>query len=381
MNKNKEIQREGQLFIFSAPSGGGKSSVIKRLLQELDDIQLSVSVTTRPMREGETEGKDHEFSDEDNFQAFGKERALYEYVDSDFGPKYGTPREPVDKLLRQGKDVILDLDYPGVQQLRKLAGDRVKAIALLPPSLKILRERLEKRGTDAPEVIEKRMKMAAKRYKLIIVMPENMSAERIRLIRHFGAEVILTQAEDGMSGAIHKAEMLKERNPNVIILGQFENEANPNAHRLGTAMEILEDTGGDFDAIVACVGTSGTLTGIASVLKTYNQDLFVAAVEPAGSAVLSGEMAGSHKIQGIGAGFVPKFYDKSLVDEVIKIDDDVAIKMVKTVAETEGLPIGISAGAAVTAAVKLAERDEFVNKRLVVVLPDGVERYLSTGYF
>ena len=222
---------------------------------------------------------------------------------------------------------------------------------------------------------------AAKRYKLIIVMPENMSAERIRLIRHFGAEVILTQAEDGMSGAIHKAEMLKERNPNVIILGQFENEANPNAHRLGTAMEILEDTGGDFDAIVASVGTSGTLTGIASVLKTYNQDLFVAAVEPAGSAVLSGEMAGSHKIQGIGAGFVPKFYDKSLVDEVVKIDDDVAIKMVKTVAETEGLPIGISAGAAVTAAVKLAERDEFVNKRLVVVLPDGVERYLSTGYF
>ena len=160
MNKNKEIQREGQLFIFSAPSGGGKSSVIKRLLQELDDIQLSVSVTTRPMREGETEGKDYYFIDEDKFKALVKERALYEYVDSDFGPKYGTPRDPVDKLLKQSKDVILDLDYPGVQQLRKLAGDRVKAIALLPPSLKILRERLEKRGTDAPEVIEKRMKMA-----------------------------------------------------------------------------------------------------------------------------------------------------------------------------------------------------------------------------
>lgn len=161
--RHGHIRREGQLFIFSAPSGGGKSSVIKRLLQELDDIQLSVSVTTRPMREGETEGKDYYFIDEDKFKALVKEKALYEYVDSDFGPKYGTPREPVDKLLKQGKDVILDLDYPGVQQLRKLAGDRVKAIALLPPSLKILRERLEKRGTDAPEVIEKRMKMAAKR--------------------------------------------------------------------------------------------------------------------------------------------------------------------------------------------------------------------------
>lgn len=222
---------------------------------------------------------------------------------------------------------------------------------------------------------------AAKGYKLIIVMPENMSQERISLMRHLGAEVILTPKEDGMSGAIHKAELLRERNSNVIILSQFSNEANPNAHRMGTAMEILEDTGGNFDVLVAGVGTSGTLTGIASVLKTYNQDLYVAAVEPESSAVLSGGEKGAHKIQGIGAGFVPPLYDKTLVDEVVKVDGDKAIDMAKLVAKTEGLPIGISAGAAVAATIELAKRSEFVNKRFIVILPDGVDRYLSTGYF
>lgn len=222
---------------------------------------------------------------------------------------------------------------------------------------------------------------AAKGYKLIIVMPENMSEERIKLIRHFGAEVILTAAEDGMSGAIHKAKLLKERNPNVIILDQFNNEANPNAHRMGTAMEILEDTGGDFDAIVGGIGTSGTITGISSVLKTYNQDLYVAGVEPKSSAVLSGEQKGAHKIQGIGAGFVPPLFDKKMVDEIIKVDNDKAIETAKFVAKTEGLSVGISAGAAVAAAIELAKRQEFVNKRLVVILPDSAERYLSTGDF
>ena len=222
---------------------------------------------------------------------------------------------------------------------------------------------------------------AAKGYKLIIVMPENMSCERIKLIQHLGAEVILTPAEDGMSGAIHKAEMLRQRNPKVVILGQFENEANPNAHRMGTAMEILEDSGGDFDAVVAGVGTAGTITGLSSVLKTYNQDLFVAGVEPLSSAVLSGEEKGAHKIQGIGAGFVPPLYDKNLVDEIIKIDNNAAVEMAKTVAKTEGLLIGISAGAAVVGAINLAKRPQFANKRIIVVLPDSAERYLSTGDF
>ena len=222
---------------------------------------------------------------------------------------------------------------------------------------------------------------AARGYKLIIVMPENMSEERIRLIRHLGAEVILTPAEDGMSGAIAKAQLLKERQDSVVILNQFENEANPNAHRMGTAMEILEDTGGDFDAIICGVGTAGTIIGVSSVLKTYNQDLFVAAVEPASSAVLSGEKKGAHKIQGIGAGFVPPLFDRKFVDEIIKIENEKAIETAKLVAKTEGLSIGISAGAAVAGVIELAKRPEFVNKRLVVVLPDSAERYLSTGVF
>jgi cysteine synthase A len=222
---------------------------------------------------------------------------------------------------------------------------------------------------------------AAKGYKLIIIMPENMSDERKKLIQHLGAEIILTSADEGMSGAIHKAQILKERNPNVIILSQFNNEANPDAHRMGTAMEILEDTGGLFDAFIAGVGTSGTLTGVSSVLKTYNPDVYITAVEPESSAVLSGEPKGKHKIQGIGAGFVPPFFDIKLVNEIIKISSEQAINMAKIVASTEGLPIGISAGATVSAAIELAKRDEFKNKRIVVMLPDSAERYLSTGLF
>jgi guanylate kinase len=159
------IQKQGTMFIFSAPSGGGKSSVIRRILEEVDDIELSVSVTTRGMREGEVDGKDYYFISEDEFKKLVKDGALYEYVDSDFGPKYGTPKEKIDRLLCEGKDVILDLDYPGVQQLRKLAGDRVKAISFIPPSVRVLRERLVNRGTDSMEVIGRRMSMAEKRIK------------------------------------------------------------------------------------------------------------------------------------------------------------------------------------------------------------------------
>ena len=158
-------QNRGTMFVFSAPSGGGKSTVIKRVLAELNDISLSVSVTTREKRAGEEEGKDYFFISEERFRDLVEQNALYEYVDSDFGPKYGTPRKPVDDLLARGKDVILDMDYPGVQQLQKVAKDRTKTIFLMPPSLKILRKRLIDRGTDAMEVIEKRMSMAEKRVK------------------------------------------------------------------------------------------------------------------------------------------------------------------------------------------------------------------------
>ena len=222
---------------------------------------------------------------------------------------------------------------------------------------------------------------AAKGYKLVITMPENMTKERILLMRHLGAEVILTPAEDGMRGAIAKADLLAEKNPNVLLLGQFVNEANPDAHRCGTSIEIFEDTGGAVDVLVSAVGTSGTLTGIASTLRTYNPDLYVVAVEPAASPVLSGGEAGAHKIPGIGAGFVPKFYDPKLVDEVLDIRDEAAVAAAKEAAKVEGLALGISAGAAMSAALEVGRREEMIGKYIVVIMPDAAERYLSLGYF
>lgn len=218
---------------------------------------------------------------------------------------------------------------------------------------------------------------AAKGYKLVITMPENMTQERILLMRHFGAEVILTSAEDGMKGAIAKANLLAEKNPNVILLNQFTNEANPDAHRFGTSIEILEDTGGEVDVFVSAVGTSGTLSGIASTLRTYNPDLYVVAVEPAASPVLNGGEPGPHRIPGIGAGFVPEFYDKSLVNEVMDITNEEAMNMSKEVGALEGLSVGLSAGAALSAAVKIGQRPEMRGKNIVVIIPDSIERYLS----
>ena len=222
---------------------------------------------------------------------------------------------------------------------------------------------------------------ASKGYKLVITMPEDMSSERILLIKHFGADVILTPKEDGMKGALAKAQILANKNPNVIWLKQFENEANINVHRFDTALDIMEDIGGDIDVLISAVGTSGTLNGIASTLRTTNPDLYVVAVEPKSSPVLSGGVSGSHKIMGIGAGFVPPFYDASLVDEVVCVSDEDAIKMAKVAAATQGLPVGISAGAALKGAVEIGHREEFRDKNIVVILPDSVERYLSMGIF
>ena len=218
---------------------------------------------------------------------------------------------------------------------------------------------------------------AAKGYKLVIMMPENMSKERILLMRYFGAEVVLTPKEDGMRGALAKAELLKEKNPNVIMFDQFCNEANLDAHRFGTSIEILEATKGEIDVLVATVGTAGTLCGTAATLKTSNPDLYVAAVEPQKSAVLNGGEAGMHDIPGIGAGFVPPLYDKSLVDEVIDVADDEAWRTAADIALCEGLPVGISAGAAIAAATKLAQRKKFEGKNIVVILPDAINNYLS----
>lgn len=222
---------------------------------------------------------------------------------------------------------------------------------------------------------------AAKGYNLVITMPENMTKERIVLMKHLGAEVILTPAEDGMKGAIAKADLLAEKSANVILLRQFENQANPDAHRFGTSIEIFEDTGGEVDVLVSAVGTSGTLTGIASTLRTYNPDLYVVAVEPASSPVLNGGEPGAHKIPGIGANFVPQFYDPALVNEVLDIKDEEAVYMAQEAAKLEGLPVGISSGAALSAAVKMGQREEMRGKNIVVILPDSVERYLSLGFF
>ena len=198
------------------------------------------------------------------------------------------------------------------------------------------------------------------------------------MIKHFGADVILTPKEDGMRGAIAKAEMLAQKSNNVKMLRQFENEENVNAHLFGTSIEILDDMNGNVDVLVASVGTSATLRGIAQSLKTSNPDLYVVAVEPKKSNVLNGGVAGKHNIPGIGAGFVPHFYKKELVDEVFDVDDEDAWDMAKVVAQNEGLPIGVSAGAAMTAAVSLAMREKFKDKNIVVILPDAINNYISS---
>lgn len=222
---------------------------------------------------------------------------------------------------------------------------------------------------------------AVRGYKLVIVMPENMAKEKIALISQFGAEVLLTPAEEGMAGALKKVEILKARSDNIIEFKQFENEANVEAHKLTTGVEILEDTGGNVDAVVCGIGTSGTMTGVASTLKSCNPDLYVVAVEPKESAVLSGGEKGMHRIGGIGAGFIPPLYNSELVNEVIPVESEKALEMTKFLASLEGLPIGVSSAAALLGAIDLAQRDEMIDKNIVVIFPDSIERYLSDPFF
>ncbi|WP_195333647.1 cysteine synthase A [Bacteroides salyersiae] len=220
-----------------------------------------------------------------------------------------------------------------------------------------------------------------KGYRLILTMPETMSLERRNLLKALGAQIVLTDGMAGMSGSIAKAQELKATIPGSVILQQFENPANAAVHERTTGEEIWEDTGGQIAAFVAGVGTGGTICGVTRALKKHNPDVYVMAVEPAASPVLVGGVAAPHRIQGIGANFIPKIYDASVVDEVMGVPDDEAIRAGRELAATEGLLAGISSGAAVYAARKLAERPEFAGKMIVALLPDTGERYLSTELF
>ena len=222
---------------------------------------------------------------------------------------------------------------------------------------------------------------AARGYKIIIVMPDTMSVERRQLMKAYGAELVLTDGLKGMKGAIAKAEELNKEIPNSFIAGQFVNPANPAAHFATTGPEIYEDTDGKVDIFVAGVGTGGTITGVGKYLKSKKNDVKVVAVEPKTSAVLSTGVAGAHKIQGIGAGFVPEVLDTSVYDEIIAVENEDAFAIGKEVGKLEGILVGISAGAALKAAIELAQRAENASKNIVVIFPDTGDRYLSTPLF
>lgn len=222
---------------------------------------------------------------------------------------------------------------------------------------------------------------AVKGYRMILTMPRSMSIERRNILKAYGAEIVLTPPQDGMKGAISKANELASQIPNSFIPGQFENKSNPDAHIKTTGPEIWEDTNGEIDYFVAGVGTGGTISGTGKYLKSKNPEIKVIAVEPKSSNVLSGGKAGPHMIQGIGAGFIPETLDTTIYDEVIQIDNNDAFETAKLMAKNEGILVGISSGAALHGAIKLAEKEELKGKTIVVILPDSGDRYYSTALF
>jgi len=222
---------------------------------------------------------------------------------------------------------------------------------------------------------------AAKGYKLTLVMPESMSMERRKMLLILGAKLELTPAERGMAGAVARAKEIVEATPGAVMPQQFDNVANPLIHRVSTAEEIWNDTGGAVDAVISGVGTGGTITGVGQVLKARKPSVRIIAVEPESSPVLSGGQPGPHKIQGIGAGFVPSILDRGVIDEVVQVNNDDSFTMARRVAAEEGIPVGISSGAALTAAFSVASRDDMKGKLIVAIIPSFAERYVSTALF
>src|SRR5574344_2593 len=288
---------------------------------------------------------------------------------------------PLVKLNNMGKDIkaIVLLKVESFNPLSSIK-DRI-AISMI--------ENAEKKGilTKETTIIEPTSGntgvglafiCASRGYKLILTMPETMSLERRKLLAIFGAELVLTPGAEGMTGAVRKAEELSKEISNSIILQQFDNPSNPEAHRKTTAEEIWNDTDGKVDFIVAGVGTGGTITGISEVIKSRKSDFKAIAVEPDASAVLSGEKSGSHKIQGIGAGFIPKVLNRDIIDQIIRVKNEDAGEIARRLAKEEGILVGISSGAALWAGIEIAKREENAGKTIVVILPDSGERYLST---
>ncbi|MEY8323963.1 cysteine synthase A [Lachnospiraceae bacterium 54-11] len=286
----------------------------------------------------------------------------------------------IEKALHLKAKIVAKLEYfnPAGSVKDRIAKemiDEAEASGKLTPSSVIIEPTSGNTGIGLASVA------AARGYRIIITMPETMSVERRQLMKAYGAELVLTDGAKGMKGAIAKAEELAAEIPGGFIPGQFVNPANPKAHRENTGPEIYEDSDGRVDIFVAGVGTGGTITGVGEYLKSRNPDIRVVAVEPASSAVLSSGIAGSHKIQGIGAGFVPEVLNTKIYDEVIPVSDEDAFSTGREIGKKEGILVGISSGAAVFAAIQLARRPENAGKTIVVLLPDTGDRYLSTPQF
>ena len=286
----------------------------------------------------------------------------------------------IEKALHHKPKIDAKLEYFNPagsvkDRIAKQMIDEAEASGKLTPSSVIIEPTSGNTGIGLASVA------AARGYRIIITMPETMSVERRQLMKAYGAELVLTDGAKGMKGAIAKAEELAAEIPGGFIPGQFVNPANPKAHRENTGPEIYEDSDGKVDIFVAGVGTGGTITGVGEYLKSRNPDIRVVAVEPASSAVLSSGTAGSHKIQGIGAGFVPEVLNTKIYDEVIPVSDEDAFSTGREIGKKEGILVGISSGAAVFAAIQLARRPENAGKTIVVLLPDTGDRYLSTPQF